>query len=62
MKEIPLKQWVIDEAQRRKVSLSAVYQDIQRGKYNLALRRVNKRVIFVQLSDEIPRPQNQKET
>ena len=48
MKEIPLKQWIAEEAQRKSLSEDAIHQRKQRGLYpDLKLRRVNKRVIFV---------------
>lgn len=46
--EIPLKQWVYEQADKDNVSDRAIWQRIARGKYpHLRLRRVNKRVIFV---------------
>ncbi len=47
---IPLKAWVIDEAIKEGVERITVYHRIYRGKYpNLPLKRVNKRVVFVEL-------------
>ena len=46
--EIPMKQWVHAEALREGVRPNAIYNRISRGLYpNMAVRRVNKRVIFV---------------
>lgn len=48
--EFPLKHWVLGEAAREGVKESAIYMRIRRGKYpELKLRRVNQRVVFVQL-------------
>lgn len=48
MKEIPLKQWVADEAEREGVGVSAIYERMSKGKYpNLKRRYKNKRVVFV---------------
>ena len=48
--EMPLKQWVHAEAARCDVNPSAIYNRIARGKYpHLKFRRVNKRVVFVQI-------------
>ncbi len=48
MKEIPLKQWLAEEAKREGVSPGAIDSRVRQGKYsNLELRRVNKRVVWV---------------
>lgn len=49
-REITLKQRVLDEAARESRSPSTIYERIYRGKYpHLKFRRVNKRVVFVQI-------------
>ena len=50
MKEIPLKQWCAEDAIRDGcVTESAVWQRVKKGKYPmLKLRKVNKRVVWVQ--------------
>ena len=48
MSEIPLKQWIVEEAIRRELTLTAIRSRLARGKYpHLKLRRVNQRVVFV---------------
>lgn len=48
--EITLKQWVHGEAARLGFKHSVIYRRVSQGKYPaLRLRRVNRRVIFVQL-------------
>jgi hypothetical protein len=48
VKELQLKQWIADEAQRHGVGTRAIWCRMYRGKYpGLKLRRVNKRVVFV---------------
>jgi len=50
MTAIPLKQWCAEEAVRSGVQPVTVYHRIYRGKYPwLPLKRVNKRVVFVEL-------------
>ncbi len=47
--EIPLKQWIAEQAQRQNLTARAVQARFNRGKYpHLKLRRVNQRVVFVQ--------------
>lgn len=58
-KEIPLKVWVLDEAERQGVTASAVYNRLARGKYDaLPLRRVNARVVYVQVNGGTPMHQH----
>ena len=46
--EIPLKQWVSEEADRSRVQPHVIRDRLSDGRYpRLPLRRVNKRVIFV---------------
>lgn len=46
---VPLKQFVLEEAARCAVSVSAIRMRLHRGGwYRLRLRRVNPRCIFVQ--------------
>ena len=46
--EIPLKQWVSEEAARVRVQPHVIRDRLSDGRYpRLPLRRVNKRVIFV---------------
>jgi len=45
--EIPLKQWVFEEAKREGVKPTAIYNRMNRGKLKPLLHRVNKAVIFV---------------
>lgn len=48
--EMPLKQWVMEAAEREGVSLSAIYMRIYRHPERMpAIRRVNRRVVMVQL-------------
>ena len=47
--EIQLKSWLAAQAESRGVTAPAIWMQIARGKYpKLKLRRVNKRVVFVQ--------------
>ncbi len=47
-REIPLKEWLSDEAQRLRTTPRSVYMRYRRGAYpRLKLRRVNKRVVLV---------------
>ena len=47
--EIPLKQFLAEEAMRLNLNPIAVYRRIKRGKYpQLKIRRVNKHIMFVQ--------------
>lgn len=49
-REITLKQWLIEQAERESRSVSAIRERVYRGKYpDLKLRRVNSKVVFVQL-------------
>ncbi len=53
--EIPLKSWVTTEAQRLGLSEAAIYLRIKRDGYpGLEMRRVNRRVVFVQVA---PKPE-----
>jgi len=46
---VRLKEWVVDRAFERGVSISAVYMRLHRGKYpNIRYHRINKRVIYVE--------------
>lgn len=51
--EIPMKEWIEHEAAKSYISHSAVWNRIHRNKLkyypNLVLRRVNQRVVFVQI-------------
>ena len=48
--EVPLKEWVIDAAAREGLSVSAIYMRLYRHPEKMpALRRVNRRVVMVQL-------------
>lgn len=53
VKELPMKQWLAEEAKRHDVSPAAIWRrlKVHPKKYypNLKLRRVNKRVVFVQV-------------
>lgn len=53
MKEIPMKQWRSEEASRLGVSEACIQNRLVRNKEkyypNLRLRRVNQRVVFVQV-------------
>ncbi len=48
-REIPLKQWVHEEAQRQRCTVRAIRYRFYACKYHLKLRRVNQRVVFVLL-------------
>lgn len=46
--EIPFKQWVIEEAERRGLGYHGIYHHFRVGRYpNITLRKVNQRVVFV---------------
>lgn len=46
--EIPLKSWILDRAAERGCGYTRIWDKIRRGHYpDLKLRRVNKRVVFV---------------
>lgn len=48
--EVPLKQWCAEEALRLGITPNGVYERMRRGKYPaIAVRRVNKRVVLVQV-------------
>jgi len=47
MKPIQMKSWVMDEAQRLGLTVSAVRSRIYRGKYKLKLWPINRRLIYV---------------
>jgi len=50
MNAIPLKQWCAEEAIAEGVKIGAIYHRLYRGKYSwLPLKRVNRRVVFVEL-------------
>jgi hypothetical protein len=50
MKEIPLKQWLFEEAIRENRTPLAIWYRLRKfGWYKIKERRVNSRVIFVQL-------------
>jgi hypothetical protein len=44
----PLKQWLAREAQRLGTTAKAVYYQWRRGKYQLAIKRINRRIVLVQ--------------
>ncbi len=47
--EITLKEWITGEMERLHLTYWAIYERINRGYYpELILRRINKRVVFVQ--------------
>jgi hypothetical protein len=51
-KEIPLKEWVAEEAIREGVTINAIHFRIKRGHYKtLELRRVNPRVVYVKVNN-----------
>ena len=50
-KEIPMKQWVFEQAAREHLSPSAVAQRVHRGHYHLSLHRINSRVVYVRITD-----------
>jgi len=53
MTAIPLKQWCAEEAARENVSPHAIWMRLDRGKYPwVTLKRVNKRVVFVELDKQ----------
>jgi len=53
MKEILLKRWLMDLAERDRVPLSTIYGRYSRGRYSgLKLRRVNMRVVYVTNPDD----------
>lgn len=57
-REIPLKQWIAEEAARANRSPRWVFQRFSAGLYpNLTIRRVNKRVVFVVLDPIAPSSQ-----
>lgn len=46
--EMPMKAWVMEEAERAGVTTSAIYMRIHRGCYlGLKVRRANSRIVFV---------------
>jgi hypothetical protein len=48
VKEMPLKAWVLAEAERCGVKATSIYARFHDGRYSgLQIRRVNKRVVFV---------------
>lgn len=52
-KEIPYKEWVLDEAARTGVTASAIYNRVIRGQYpGLHVRHVNQRVVRVLVNGE----------
>ena len=53
MTEIPLKQWLHEEAERTGSTHKAVSVKFYRGRYpHLKLRRINARVVMVKLNDQ----------
>ena len=53
MHEIPFKQWLSEQSRLERVCLSTIYKRYYRGQYpDVKLRRVNKRVVFVQVNGE----------
>lgn len=51
-REIPLKAWIIEQAEHERQHIRAVWMRYYRGKYpGLKLRRVNRRVIFVEVKE-----------
>lgn len=47
-REIPMKQWRLEEARRANVCDTAIAHRLRAGKYPaLKIRRVNRRVVFV---------------
>jgi len=50
---IPLKQWCAEEAIAEGTTIRAIYHRLYRGKYSwLPLKRVNRRVVFVELEKQ----------
>lgn len=48
LKEIPYKQWAMEQAEKQGVTVDAIQWRVKHGKYpGLKLRRVNGRVIYV---------------
>ena len=47
--KLPLKAWLMDEAQRLGITPRSVYRRLSRGKYlhRVGIRRENPRVVFV---------------
>jgi len=52
--EITLKRWTMDEAEREGCAIATIERRFQRGWYNATLnvRRVNKRVVYVQVRED----------
>ena len=48
-REIPLKEWVYDVAEKEQVKPTAIYNRLCRGKLKPKLHRVNKHIIFVKV-------------
>jgi len=47
-KPMPLKQWLVEESQRIRISVKGVRRRVERGKYpSLQLEHINPRVILV---------------
>ena len=48
-KEIPMKQWLADEAERNGISAAGIGQRLRYGHYDgaVSVRRVNPRVVWV---------------
>jgi len=50
---VPLKQWCAEEAIAESTTIRAIYHRLYRGKYPwLPLKRINKRVVFVELEKQ----------
>jgi hypothetical protein len=50
MKLIPLKQWIVEEAEKAKVKTGQVRMHLSRTNYfGLKLHRINARVIYVEV-------------
>lgn len=49
-REIPFKQWLIEEQERTGVLERAIYKRIAKGQIKLKRRSVNRRVVFVEVA------------
>lgn len=56
MTEVPLKHWLMDEAERRGLSVKTLQNKFCRGELIVPVRRVNSRVIYVQ----VPNPEGRE--
>lgn len=55
--ELYLKQWIVEEAQRLRVSEGTVFKRYKRGDYpNITVRKVNSNVVFISTPQATARP------